>query len=155
MFRNRVMYSVVASHQVTDRLSVVLQHDLGIQDNGAGGTAASPDAEWYGLNQYIFYELCNGLSVGTRLEWFRDDDGTRVTGIGATNPLVGSNFAGHFYELTMGLNWRPRGNPNLMVRPEVRYDDFDGVSTAGLALPYDDGTDSKMFSAALDVIWTY
>ena len=66
-----------------------------------------------------------------------------------------SRFAGDFYELTLGLNWRPQGNPNLMVRPEVRYDTFDGASTVGLALPYDDGTDSKMFSGAVDVIFQF
>ena len=147
----RMLTSIVGAREITSRLTYVVQSDIGHQNSGA----ATASADWYGINQYLFYKINCNLTAGLRAEWFRDDDGARVTGIGATNPLVGSNFAGHFYELTMGLNWRPRGNPNLMVRPEVRYDDFDGVSTAGLALPYDDGADSKQFSGAVDVIWTY
>jgi len=149
----RMLTSIVAAREITSRWTYVVQSDIGHQNSGP--TTAS--ADWYGVNQYLFYKVNCNLTAGFRAEWFRDDDGTRVTGNGTNNPLAAapSRFAGDFYELTLGLNWRPQGNPNLMVRPEVRYDTFDGASTAGLALPYDDGTDSKMFSGAVDVIFQF
>jgi hypothetical protein len=55
---------------------------------------------------------------------------------------------GNFYEVSTGLNWKP-GN-NLTVRPEIRYDWFDGVG-----LPFDDGTKDDMFTAGMDayLLW--
>ena len=43
--------------------------------------AAFEDADWYGINQYLLYTLGDKKwSAGARVEWFRDDDGTRVLG---------------------------------------------------------------------------
>ena len=150
LFRNRTMYSVVGSHQITDQLSVVVQHDLGIQDNGDGGTAGSQDAEWYGVNSYIFYELCNGLRLGTRFEWFRDDDGTRVAGLGQGNAIANGGFTGDFYGATFGCNYSP--NSNVVVRPELRFDWFDGPVGQ---LPYDAGQSSYQTTLGVDAIIQY
>jgi len=130
------MNSIVLRHRVTDRLTYVLQHDLGDNSNlGAG------DNEWYGINQYLLYDINPCWAAGLRFEWFRDDDGTRV---------VAGN-AGDYYALTAGLNWRP--NANVTFRPEIRYDNFDGI--VGGALPFNQGRDDEQFSGGFDVIVTY
>ena len=147
----RTLMSFVGGREITSRLSYVIQSDIGHQNSGGGFQSA----EWYGVNQYLFYKLNCCWTLGARMEWFRDDDGVRVTGLGVNNPIAGSAYAGDFFEATLGANWTPRGNTNLMIRPEVRYDAFDGVSTAGTALPFDDGTDSKMWTAAIDVIFQF
>jgi hypothetical protein len=149
-FHNRFMYSVVLSHECASGLKFVLQHDLGIQQNGAAGTPDSPDAQWYGVNSYMFYSLCDTVSVGSRAEWFRDDDGTRVTGIGHGNRIANGSFAGDFWGLTFGANWKP--NPNVVVRPEIRFDWFDGPLGQ---LPYDAGDSSHQSTFAVDAILTY
>ena len=60
-------------------------------------------------------------------------------------------YAGNFYEISLGLNWTPHAN--LIVRPEVRYDWYDGVNAAGP--PFGDGTESSQWVYGLDavVLW--
>ncbi len=147
-FENRTMYSVVYSRKMLcDRFTYVFQHDYGVQDDGVGvvGGPATDDAEWYGINQYFLYQLNCCWSAGMRVEWFRDDDGTRVTGIGDGNSIAGQAFEGNFWEVTWGLNWKP--NDNVVIRPELRYDWFEGAGN-----PYNDGTDTSQFTAAVDAI---
>ncbi len=138
----RTMYSLVFDWHVTDRVEYVLQHDLGWQEAVFAG--GQQDAEWYGINQYLYYTLNDCWRFGARLEWFRDDDGFRVTGSRTGNPF-GGGLAGNYYAATLGANWIP--SLNVIVRPEVRWDWFDGNG-----LPYDDGTSDDQFTAAVDVI---
>lgn len=147
-FANRTMYSIVYSRKMLcDRFTYVLQHDYGIQDDGVGAVGAAPvdEAQWYGINQYFLYQLNCCWSAGMRVEWFRDDDGTRVTGLGDGNAIAGQAFEGNFWEITWGLNWKP--NDNVVIRPELRYDWFEGAGN-----PYNDGTDTSQFTAAVDAI---
>jgi hypothetical protein len=53
--------------------------------------------------------------VGTRVEWLRENGGYLA------------NFGGDYYECTLGLNWNPY--ENVSIRPEVRYDWYDGAGT--------------------------
>ena len=71
------MYSVVLKHRITSKTHFVLQHDHGY----AGGVllnGVNKNAEWYGINTHLYYDLTSELSVGIRGEWFRDRDGFRV-----------------------------------------------------------------------------
>ena len=138
---NRTMYSSVFSYNVSCNLEYVFHHDYGWQENA---TTPGTDAEWYSVNQYFFYTINDCWKAGMRLEWFRDDDGFRVAGIRAGNPNAGP-FVGDFYELTLGLNWTP--SSNLVVRPEIRWDWFQGTG-----LPYNDGAADDQFTAAIDMI---
>ncbi|MDH5552795.1 MAG: porin [Nitrosomonas sp.] len=131
---NRTLYSVVLEHSFTERLHYVLQHDLGIEEN----TSTSQAAKWYGLNQYMFYDIAHNLGAGIRMEWFRDEDGVRVQGNGISENYIG---------VTGGLNYRPIAG--FTLRPEVRYD----VSTNQKA--YDGGTDDDQFLATLSGIFRF
>jgi hypothetical protein len=142
LYTNRSLYSIVGTFDLTQRLQYVIQHDHGWQEDFF---ARDVDAEWYGINQYLFYTLNDCWKLGSRIEWFRDDDGVRVTGLRPNNPIAGDSFVGNFYEITLGLNWTPTNN--FRVRPEVRWDWFDGTG-----LPYDDGTKDEQFLGAVDMI---
>jgi hypothetical protein len=151
--------SLVLQHQFTQRFKYVLQHNLGtINDVNVGPIG---DAEWYGLNQYFFYKISKCLEAGLRVEWLRDDDGVRVAGVGsAANPLMtqrgwagGPGFAGNFWEITAGVNWSP--HPNVRIRPEVRWDWYDGPDNLLIPAqprPFDDFTGDDQFTAAFDVL---
>jgi hypothetical protein len=154
---NRTVYSLVIGQTFgcCDEWQYVFQHDAGWQ-NDASAFVAGDTAEWYGINQYLFYTMNDCWKAGFRLEWFRDDDGARVTGLrNPTNAIFGDYFAGDFYEFSAGLNWTP--SANLTVRPELRYDWFDGVAAPGntSALPYDNGTAADQFLVGLDVIYLW
>lgn len=150
---NRTMYSLVWTRNLNSRYTYVLQHDLGVQQDAA--TLQGTDtAEWYGVNQYLFYKINCCWTAGARLEWFHDDDGFAVTGLRPGNPLVGNFFAGDFYELSLGLNYKPNGNWN--IRPELRYDWFNATSAnVGSQDPYDNNTARQQFLFGLDAIYQW
>lgn len=118
---NWSMYSLVIKHDIMEGLHYTFQHDHGwysnaLLDNQTG--LLSQDAEWYGINQYLTYDIQDDLAVGLRAEWFRDDDGFRVASPGRT--LTAFPGANSYYAVTAGLNWKPM--KWLTVRPNVRYD---------------------------------
>jgi len=144
--------SLVVKYQVTPKLLYVLQNDLG----WAEGAGANADAEWYGINQYLLYTLNEKWAAGMRIEWFRDDDGTRVMGLGnldARGWAGAPGFSGSFTELTLGLNWKPKAN--IFIRPEVRWDWYDGSTNGGGQLPFDAGNSSSQFTVATDLVITF
>jgi hypothetical protein len=114
-----------------DEWQYVFQNDVGWQQGANAFPGIAPAgangarwAEWYGINQYLFYKINDCWKAGLRAEWFRDDDGDRVTGLrNPNNSIFGDNFVGNFYEISAGLNWTP--SANLTVRPELRYDWID------------------------------
>jgi hypothetical protein len=53
----------------------------------------------------------------------------------------------------MGLNYKPTSN--LIVRPELRYDTYEGSPNAAGNEPFDDGNEDHQWLAAFDVIYLY
>jgi len=129
------MNSIVFQWEVTEKFTYVLQHDMGNTD--IYDQAVTP-SNWWGINQYFLYQLCDELAVGMRLEWFRDNNGTRVPPFNA----------GNYYGLTFGLNWIPCDC--VVVRPELRYDSYEGTTGAGA--PFNNGRDCTQLSGGLDFI---
>jgi hypothetical protein len=105
-FYTIIGYSIVVSRDISDQLHYVLQHDFGTEDKSQ---STPKNTKWYGINQYLTYDYSDALAAGLRFEWFRDEGGTRVTGIDD-----------HFFGITAGLNYTV--TPWLKVRPELRYD---------------------------------
>ncbi|MGR8998951.1 MAG: porin [Gammaproteobacteria bacterium] len=126
---NRTMYSIVLGHEIIDGLHYTLQHDMGIESKSS--TAES--AKWYGINQYLTYDINDQLGAGVRLEWFDDEDGVRVNGNRSS-----------YLAATVGMNYSPLSW--LTLRPEVRYDH----STGGNA--YNDGLSNDQVLIAADAI---
>jgi len=135
---NRTMYSVVLSHNFTDKLHYVFQHDFGVEQNGAM-MANGQNADWYGVNQYLTYDINDKLSAGIRAEWFRDSAGFRT------------GYDGNFYAVTAGANYTPTSW--LKLRPEVRYDNFGGDN--GGIHPYDDNNEFDQIAVSMDMIVTF
>ena len=155
------IYSVVSTVRVTQSLKYVFQSDFG--QTFDGNTRLK--ADWYGINQYLFYTINPCWTAGLRVEWFRDENGTRVRGLGdgnlnqgPWNQFVGADgrvngfFAGDFWEISAGLNWKPLAN--VTVRPELRWDWFDsrGVESNG---PYDAGQGKSQFLFGCDMVVTF
>ena len=164
--QDRFASSLVMKRQITDQFQYVLVHNLGVEDDA---TVDNRDGEWYGINQYFLYQVNPEWSLNARFEWLRDDDGTRVMGPGALGVLMpgiypdvrafdGMGFAGDFYELTLGANWRPHSN--LLIRPECRWDWYNGqdgqfVRSGTTGQPFNDGNSSDQFTFGVDMIITY
>lgn len=146
------MYSLVGKANFLDStLHYVIQNDMGFADNVitgdgvnnyASGIAADnkQNAMWYGINQYLMYDVLDNLGVGVRAEWFRDNNGFRIWGpqrcpgsFNVNQQGVGSSYAcnlanlasypwagADYYALTAGVNYKPL--KWVMLRPNLRYD---------------------------------
>jgi hypothetical protein len=146
-FAPRSLYSVVVKHQLTDQLSYVFQHDGGRQSRGVrGGANTARPARWNSVNQLLIYQINCCWSTAFRLEAFDDDGGVRVRGLGDGNQSNGS-YDGVFWQATWGVNWKP--NANVTLRPEIRYDWFNGVQGVN---PFDGGAAADQFTAAVDAV---
>ena len=159
------IFSVVGKHNITDKLHLILQHDHGYANNVITGNGLSSgtngglqNAEWYGLNSYLLYDVTDKLGAGIRAEWFRDNNGFRINGpgrcgasangtannYGSAGPYYNSACANWatggggnpypwqgsgYYELTAGLVYKPVKWMNL--RPNVRFDYANSPQFAG------------------------
>lgn len=153
--------------QINENLTWIFQTDFGAQSEAL---ASGKSAQWYGINQYLFLQSSDTLAWGGGFEWFRDDDGFRVGGFlpnfssipagGAPLKPRGlattrSGYVGNFFQMTLGPKWTP--NLNTIIRPNLRWDWFDGASpTTGpggtFNRPFDDGTKNWQVIANVDVI---
>lgn len=145
-YTDRVRYSWIWDAHISSRTEYVFHHWLGVQQEGAVGGG---DALWYGIDQYLYYTLTSTQKLGTRFEWFRDEDGTRVGLNRPSNPNK-PPLPGNFFSWTLGDNWTPSTYSNLLVRPELRWDFYDGP-----AKPYDDGAKMYQLLLGFDVIWLF
>ncbi len=153
---NRFVYSLVVQRQLTDPLRYVLVHNLGYEKNNP--LIGGEDATWYGLNNYLLYQINPRWSANLRAEWMRDNDGARIAGPGNIDGVTaweGAGYAGNFYNLTAGLNWR--AHPNILFRPEMRYDWYSGEESekTGNELPFGAGDRSDQLLFAIDMVVTY
>lgn len=155
-------YSVVGTHNFTDKLHYIIQHDHGFADNVQTNAGPNQNAQWYGINQYLNYDVNDKFTVGLRTEWFSDPDGFRVVSpvrcgastnvdvSGAANSYacganIGTLYSGNdYYAVTLGANYKP--TKWLSLRPNLRYD----YSTARA---FDTGTrkDQLLFTADMVV----
>jgi hypothetical protein len=101
-------------------------------------TGRKKDAKWYGTTVNVFYDVNPTVRLGARAEWFRDEQGTRSALLGRPG------FAAHFFEVTLGVAYRPLRS--VLIRPELRVD------WSPDARPYNDQTSRVQLVPAIDVI---
>ncbi len=95
-----------------------LNVDYGTEDDaandlfgpGATGRALYENGQWWGFSGIVTQDITDSVSLALRGEYFDDNDGAR-TGVDALN----------IWEVTFTTNIKIR--ENLLVRPEIRYDE--------------------------------
>lgn len=147
---NRTAYSLVLTRKVTSRLTYALQHDYGIQDDGAFDAQSTPiDARWCSIGQYLVYDMTPTTAIGFRFEWFYDPENARVLGVPFESQTQGANYC----EASVGLNWQP--TKRVTLRPELRWD-WSDVSVPGTSRGmYDDFSDKNQFTLGTDLIFVF
>jgi len=175
-FTSRYYQSLVYTKPISEKLTYVGQSDFGTQDQAMYDGRR---ANWYGVNQYMFYKVNDKWTWGANFEWWRDEEGFRVAGFlpggpyahnmapsGITGNFSGVPFAtlpggynGNFYQFTVGPKWHPTANPNFFVRPNLRYDFYTGGTDSflngGRVMPYDSGTKMQQGLFVTDVCWVF
>jgi hypothetical protein len=131
----RTVFDTTGTYWWTSKLSQSLNGDYGTEEDAT----EEGRAKWYGLANYFTYVFCDKLSGTWRLEWFRDDGGSR-TGYDAS-----------FYESTWGVTVTPAPEHALLkylsLRPELRWD-FSDEDVFG-------GDRQNQLTAAMDVIFKF
>ncbi len=122
------------TRQWSDRLTEVAEAFVFSETNapgfGPGGT--NRNIAWYGGAHWFLYNFTDKMMGTWRAEIFRDNNGA-ATGVADT-----------FYEMTLGMLYKPR--EWLWIRPETRYD------WAQFKTPFSDGTRGSRFTIGFDVI---
>jgi len=139
---DRTLATVVLEQALGSHVNYVFHSDYGFENNGVG---ADQDAEWYGFVNYLTWDINHCWSLGTRYEWFSDDDGVRVVGRGSPDLLP----PGHWQDIAVGVNYRPRDN--WLVRSEARWDWVEQLVPLPGG-PYDGGNSRSQFIWSLDLI---
>ena len=163
------LYSIVLKHNITDKTHLMLQHDHGYANGVLVAPGFNKDAQWYGVNMHLTYDVKDNLTAGIRTEWFRDQDGFRVFSPGRvaaatngtnssyalggqTNNSTGTlGYGASYYGITAGLNWKPV--KWLNIRPNVRYDWVEGkqAGTNRYAPFGNNKTDQFLFSSDFNI----
>ncbi|WP_017365180.1 porin [Methylococcus capsulatus] len=167
------IYSLVGKTSfLDDRLHYVIEHTHGFADqvqtaNYTRNGGKLENAQWYGIAQWLTYALEEHWSVGLRAEWWRDNNGFRVSGPPRCSGSMNVNGAGEarpyacnpdfstvypfqgsgYYALTVGLNWKPLNW--VILRPNARYDWSDAIKI------FDAGKRSDQFLFSADVTVTF
>lgn len=156
---NRTDYTLTYRRKIGSRWCYALEHSFGYEKNGSlrNDALSNPDrgpARWISLGQYLQYELNEKWALGFRFEWFRDDGHSRIDQ-GAVNTDFARLRGKDYYELTLGLNWKP--TRFVTIRPEVRYDwaNVKVHGPFGSAGVYSNGDKREMLSFAIDGIFRF
>jgi hypothetical protein len=82
-YRSLVTSYLTAKFGAQSEWVVATGGHFGYESNAATDAAGRlKDAQWYGYTVNLFYTVDPRLRLGTRGEWFRDDDGTRTAQLG-------------------------------------------------------------------------
>ena len=87
--------------------------DVAADANNPPGFLITEDSQWHGVNGTVLWKMRNDLQLGLRAEWFTDKEGAYFL-------LPG----GDYQAWTANASWYPQ--PWLRVRPELRYDRYNG-----------------------------
>ena len=139
-------YSLIFDRQLADRWHYVMEHDLMNSRSRMGNP--QDDYEFYTLANYLIYQINHQWRSAVRVEWLQNDGGP-LSGV-ISDPLAAS---GNYYNITMGLNWKPRNH--LRFRPELRYDWQSRDPNSTLPLSFDDYTSAKQWLMACDMLWEF
>lgn len=104
----RNLLDIVATLNLTDALSLVLNYDTGKQE---AGTGTGGKAKWDGLAGYLNYKFSDAFRVSLRAERFDDQDGYRTATVQKLD------------EYTLTAGYSPAAS--LELRAELRQDKSD------------------------------
>lgn len=110
----RHFWDIILTLKPFEKTAFNLNFDFGTEEEGngaAGGFAAgSGTGKWWGFSGIVSQEITDYFGLALRGEYFDDQDAARI-GVAAL----------HLWEVTLTANFKIR--ENLLVRPEVRYDE--------------------------------
>ena len=117
----RHFWDIIIALKPLEKTSINLNFDFGTEEGAegiAGGFFASPTGgtgKWWGIAGILSQDITDSFGLAIRGEYFDDNDGARL------GFIPGKTHGNRISEVTLTGNIKVR--ENLLVRPEVRYDD--------------------------------
>ena len=151
----RYFNDVVITYKPSDKLSFTTELNY-VKDDGFR-------AEGYGVAQYASYALNDQLTLNGRAEVWRDNGNFYVFNPNSNRDfinvqrgdyatLITSPRAGTYFELTLGVTYKPANLTGplstLLIRPEIRY---DRTLNEG-ARPFNGGRNAQQFTVGADLV---
>jgi maltoporin len=112
---NRYGIDVLANHKFGSKINAWVQWDYGQEKANPALPDPTQDAKWWGIGGWLTYDFTPKVAVALRADYVDDEQGARTS-----NFHFPANLGNQFGSGTVTLNLRTW--PNLLVRPEVRYD---------------------------------
>jgi hypothetical protein len=116
---DRYGVNVILNRKVGSKTSVWLQGDYGQEEANAALPDPAQDAKWWAIGGWLTHDFTPGFGLALRADYLDDQNGARTSGFlgfpSNTGLKVGSAT------LTANI----RAWPQVLVRPEVRYDRSD------------------------------
>ena len=144
--------TMTIARQLTEKSRWTMDVDLGHGDSmtASSVTGGLTGARWYGITNAFIHDFGPKLSLGMRVEWFRDQDNSRILPGAFSEQVTGGNYV----NVTMGANYRH--SDRLTLRPEARWD-WSDTKSSDLNVPgaFGDFTENDQFTLSLDAIFTY
>ena len=153
---NQYEYTLVFKKQLSEKFSYAFEHVFGVTEENADPQVFGQTAKWYGLDQYLFYTI---NPAGRRGPAWSCSATRTERGLAAWAAWASSagrprrDLPARSRRSRLGLNWHP--NPNIVVRPEARWDCYSGSTNLQSQLPFGDGTRSSQFLFATDLIFSF
>lgn len=110
----RHFWDLILALKPFEKTAFNLNFDFGTEEAGKGSTGGftpgSGNGKWWGFSGIVSQDITDSFGLALRGEYFDDHDGARI-GVAAL----------HLWEITLTANFKIR--ENLLVRPEIRYDE--------------------------------
>lgn len=131
----------IVSYAFTKKLTTWIQGDYGREQANDALPNPTRDAIWWAVGGWLTYDVASEVGLALRGDYLRDEQGARTSGVFGFPPNVGQKVG----SATATLN--VRSWPNVLIRPEVRYD------RSSLATAF--GGHDNQFTFALSVNYVY
>jgi hypothetical protein len=142
---NRVLVNTVFTQKLGKKWKYALETNLASENNSPVAFGGPRDASWYGIANYLFYEVNECWSWGMRYEWTEDRNGAVIP----SGAVLATGLPADYNALTAGVNYKP--NKNVVFRSEVRGD-WATMLVNTNQRPFDDMTRSQQFLWGNDLI---
>lgn len=107
---NRHFWDLIFAIKPFEKTAFNLNLDYGTEEDGAMLATINENGQWWGFSGIVNQDITDSFGLALRGEYFDDNDGARL-GVDALN----------IWEITLTANIKIR--ENLLVRPELRYDE--------------------------------
>jgi hypothetical protein len=112
---NRYGIDLLGNHKFGSKTNVWIQWDYGQEKANPALPDPTQDAKWWAIGGWVTYDFTPKVGVALRADYVNDEQGARTS-----NFHFPANLGNQFGSGTVTLNLRAW--PNLLVRPELRYD---------------------------------